>query len=142
MKPMPTIVFVFAVFSLLVVGSSSADEAECKKRHAHNNFYDGTFKITPSETTGPFGWKLTVKFSMKVKNLEVWNFLPPQPTGDGKTFELQSKDGNYELTGGRTYEYQFRATLANGKKGRQLTCDEVTFEPQDEASGGSGSFKA
>lgn len=75
MKPMPTIVFVFAVFSLLVVGSSSADEAERKKRHAHNNFYDGTFKITPSETTRPFGWKLTVKFSMKVKKTSR-NFLP------------------------------------------------------------------
>lgn len=74
MKRMPTIVFVFAVSSLLVVSSSSADEAECKKRHAHNNFYDGTFKITPSETTRPFGWKLTVKFSMKVKKLVVISY--------------------------------------------------------------------
>lgn len=129
--------FVFAVFSFLVVGlcsarrSSRSDEAECVKRSAHNKDFWGTFRITPSATTGDFGWKFTVKFSVKVQRLQIWHFEPQNPTSaDGYTFELENKDWNYELDGGRTYEYPFTATVAEGK-GRFLRCEELSFEPID-----------
>ncbi len=134
--------FAFAVFSFLVLGLCSArrssDKAKCvKRREPHNKDYWGRFEITPSATTGPFGWKFTVKFSRKVQRLQIWNFEPQNPTSTdgGYTFELENKDGNYELEGGKTYEYDFTATVEEGY-GRYLRCTELSFEPNDELGSG------
>lgn len=121
MKHMPTIPFVFAVLSLLVIGFCLADEAACERRHAHNNFYDGLFEITPSETTGDLSWLLTVTFSRKISHLEVWRAKIVSLSDDGKTFVLKNKDDNYQLEGGKTVRCNFRATLRKGK-GRFLRC--------------------
>ena len=88
---MRTIVFVFAVFSLLVIGLSSANEVECEKKSYSGSNYYGKFVITPAQDIS--SWKLTVTFSKRVQRLsDLHKFEHRNPTSSegGKRLNLKT----------------------------------------------------